>query len=124
VDTSDATPKLGDDHTIAEAQRKIVIPGNIDPLPNVLSAGRHDLISSLIEFGDLGLARLSAHGSGSGGHPDGSRLKGIGSMGKFTSLAENLRASFPGEGRMPDIFRPDSNLSVYNTDRGKDGGRR
>lgn len=125
VDTSDAAPELDDDHTLAEAQRRIVIPGSIDPLLNVLNAGRHDLMSSLIEFGDLGLAKLVAHGSGSGGHPDSSRLQGIGNMGKFTSLAEGLRASFGpgGERQMPDIFRPDSDLSVNNTDGSKDGRR-
>jgi hypothetical protein len=130
VDTSDSdgAPKLDDDHTLAETQRKIIIPGSIDPLVNVLNAGRHDLMSSLIEFGDLGLAKLPSHGSGSGsgGHPDGSRLEGIGNMGKFTGLAESLRASFGpgGEGRMPDTFRPDSDLSVDNTDQSKDGGLR
>ena len=124
VDTSDAARKLDDDHTPAKTQRRIVIPEDLDLL-NVLNAGRNDLMTGLVEFGDTGLDKLGAPGSGSGGHPDDSRLEGIGNMGKFASLAQNLGASFGlrGEGRVAGIFRSDSDLSVDKTGLSKDDGR-
>ena len=122
--SNDVTPKSSDGSTSTETQHKLATLENIGPFLSILNTGHNDLMSSLIEVGDPGLAQPSADESGSGGLPDGSRkggMDGLGGMGKFGSLAASLRASWGEERRNPESFSLDSDLGGKETvDSGED----
>ena len=103
-------------------QHRFAALENIDTFLSILYASHNDLISSLIEVGDPGLAQPSADESGSGCLPDGSPMGGVG---KFGSLAASLRASWREDGRKPEIFGLDSDLrgGRETVDGGEDDGR-
>jgi len=125
VDAGDVTPQLDNvDPTSAETQHRPAALGNIGPFLDILSTGDNDLIPSLL-VGGPELAIPGADDPGSSSRHDGSRLggtDGLGSLGKFGSLAASLRASWGQEGRGPEIFGLDSDLGGSTADGGEPAG--